>query len=268
MLRLTLFASILGSLLLLFPQPSAPPNYETLDALLWMQTAVEYRAAAEQTYRVAEHALLRGLHDDHWTAALEQSGDFEKLPPAVVLDLDETVLDNSAFAAQAIESGEPYTLQMWNEWMKQERAGLVPGALEFLMFAHVHGVTPIYITNRTCDSSSQTDPTVDMLHKLQIPLDPPAGHLFCATAETGSDKTSRRAAVAGNYRILLLFGDQLGDFLQVPKSFSDLPGREKLFEAHRELWGTRWFQLPNPVYGSWMDPLGSTIPEKLSHLRK
>src|ERR1700740_3044577 len=80
------------------PQPTAPATYENLNAVLWMQTAVEYKASAVQTYWAAQAALLRGLHDPHWTAALEQqNGDFDKLPPAVILDLDETVLDNSPF---------------------------------------------------------------------------------------------------------------------------------------------------------------------------
>lgn len=268
MFRLAIFASILGSLLLLAAQPSAPPNHENLDAILWMQTSAEYRAATEQTYRLAKFSLVHGLEDHHWTAALEQTGDFENLPPAVVLDLDETVLDNSAFMAQLLSAGETISKDKWNEWVKEERAGLVPGAKDFLEFARTNGVTPIYITNRSCDSSNDADPTVSMLRKLRLPLDPPSEHLFCAPAATGSDKTSRRAATAQKFRILLLFGDQLTDFLQVPHDLNDVAGRAKLFEDHRTLWGDRWFQLPNPSYGTWNDILGPTTADKLSHLRK
>lgn len=268
MFRLAISAIILGSLLLLAARPSAPPSYENLDAVLWMQTSAEYRAASEQTYRLAKFALLHGLEDHHWTAALEQNGSFENLPPAVVLDLDETVLDNSALTAQLLSTGEAISKDRWNEWVKEERAGLVPGARDFLEFARTNGVTPIYITNRTCDSSDNADPTVAVLNKLQLPLDPPAEHLFCASAATGSDKRSRRAATAQRFRILLLLGDQLTDFLQVPPELNNVAGRAKLFEDHRTLWGDRWFQLPNPSYGTWNDILGPTIPDKLSHLRR
>ena len=149
-----------------------------------------------------------------------------------------------------------------------ERAGLVPGAMDFLKFAGAHGVTPIYITNRTCDPSKEDDATVEMLRKLgDIPLDPARKRLFCNDGKNG-DKTYRREAASKEFRILLLFGDQLGDFLQIPPDSANVEGREKLFEAHQSQWGERWFQLSNPTYGSWEDALGHTMDEKLKHLRQ
>jgi predicted secreted acid phosphatase len=65
-----------------------------------------------------------------------------------------------------------------------------------------------------------------------------------------------------------LVGDQLPDFLQVPPESANLDGRQKLYEAHEGLWGERWFQLPNPTYGSWEGAVGYTVERKLSHLRK
>jgi acid phosphatase len=233
-----------------------------------MQTAVEYKASTVQTYRLAQTALLQGLRDAHWTAALEQSGDFETLPPAVVLDLDETVLDNSVIEARAVASGEPFSRASWMKWMEERSAGLVPGATDFLQFAHANGVTPIYITNRVCDSSKEDDPTVQVLRKLHVPLDSAVDRLFCAKDSKDNDKTTRRRLVVAKFRILLLFGDQLGDFLRIPADEANLEGREKLFAAHRSLWGERWFQLPNPMYGSWAAAVGYTVPEKLKHLRQ
>lgn len=272
MLRLAAFVLILGSLLCAAAAPTAPQTYESLDAVLWMQTSVEYRAAAVETYAAAKPALLRALADKGWTAATEQTGDYSNLPPAVVLDLDETVLDNSPFEADmlagttdASTAGISDMKGKWEDWMKQERAGLVPGAFDFLVFAQTHGVTPVYITNRTCDSSSATDPTVSMLHKLRLPLDPSSQHLFCADNSTGSDKTSRRAAVALKFRVLLLFGDQLGDFIKDP---GDVAARTQLFDSYRSMWGDRWFQLPNPTYGNWLDILGKTTEQRLTQLRK
>jgi acid phosphatase len=74
--------------------------------------------------------------------------------------------------------------------------------------------------------------------------------------------------VAAKFRILLLFGDQLGDFLTIPPGEANLAGREKLFVAHQSLWGERWFQLPNPMYGSWEGAVGFTVADKLKHLRQ
>jgi len=249
-------------------QPVAAPTYENLNAVLWMQTAVEYKAATVQTYRLAQATLLQGIRDPHWTAALEQSGDFQNLPPAVILDLDETVLDNSVIEARAVASGEPFSRTLWTKWMDERSAGLVPGAMDFLQFAHANGVTPIYITNRVCDSSKEDDPTVQVLRKLHVPLDSAVDRLFCAKDNNDTDKTPRRRLVAAKFRILLLFGDQLGDFLTIPGAEANLEGREKLFAAHQSLWGERWFQLPNPMYGSWQSAVGSTVPGKLKHLRE
>jgi acid phosphatase len=109
---------------------------------------------------------------------------------------------------------------------------------------------------------------VQVLRKLHVPLDSTVDRLFCAKDGKDTDKTPRRRLVAAKFRILLLFGDQLGDFLTIPADEANLEGREKLFAAHQSLWGERWFQLPNPMYGSWQTAVGTTVPEKLNHLRQ
>jgi 5'-nucleotidase (lipoprotein e(P4) family) len=273
MLRPTACTVVLCSLFGLgLAQPTVPITYENLNAVLWMQTSVEYKASAVQTYRLAKAALMQGLGDPHWTAALEQDGEFESLPPAVILDLDETVLDNSVFEGRLTDKGEHYTPDGWASWVNERNAVLVPGAMEFLQFAHANGVAPLYITNRACDPSNDKDSTVEVLHKLHLPLDPIRMRLYCDDGRNG-DKTERRRKCAERYRILLLFGDQLSDFLQIPDKSANLEGREKLFEAHQSLWGERWFQLSNPTYGSWEAAVSSPDPkkameEKLKHLRK
>ncbi len=268
MIRRAHFLTAIASLLLFgCAKPAAPPAYDNLNAVLWMQTAVEYQANTRQTYHVAEAALLRGLKDKHWTAALEQRGEFSKLPPAVILDLDETVLDNSVFQARETASGEAYDPAKWSAWMNEAAAGLVPGAKDFLDFAVTNKVTPLYITNRACDSTKDDDPTVRVLRKLGLPLEKPAERLLCADGNRG-DKTPRRQKCAAQFRIVLMFGDQLGDFLQIAADSADSAGRDKLYEANKAKWGEQWFELPNPTYGSWLDALGSTVPEKLKHLRQ
>jgi 5'-nucleotidase (lipoprotein e(P4) family) len=243
-------------------------TYENLNAVLWIQTSVEYQASAAQTYHSAEAALLRGLNDPHWTAALEQNAHFESLPPAVIVDLDETVLDNSVFRARLVATGQPYTPAAWAKWVREQSAGLVPGAMHFLLFARANGAATLYITNRTCDPTKTDDPTVKLLRGLHLPTEQISDRLFCSRDDNDADKSARRAECAAKYRILLLLGDQLGDFLQIPSESADLNGRQRLYEAHERLWGERWFQLPNPTYGSWEGAVGSTVEQKLLHLRK
>jgi 5'-nucleotidase (lipoprotein e(P4) family) len=267
-MRIAGSVAVLGLVVGLTAAPIKEPSYENLNAVLWVQTSVEYRASATQAYHLAEHAIVRGLRNRHWTAALEQSGEFESLPPAVILDLDETVLDNSVFNARLVASGGHYSDQAWTKWVDEHKAGLVPGAMDFLQFAHANGVIPIYITNRICDVSREDDPTAKVLRALGAPLEKVQEQLLCAQSDKESDKTSRREKCAAKYRILVLIGDQLGDFLRIPPEMASLEGRERLFESHRTLWGARWFQLPNPMYGSWEGAIGYDIEKKLSTLRQ
>ena len=238
-------------------------TYESLSAVLWTQTAVERSALTRQTYRSAEQALRRALEDPHWTAALEQTSGFDKLAPAVILDLDETVLDNSALRARLTLDGKSYSGEVWAKWVAAGQAAAVPGAVEFLKFAQMEGVAAFYITNRVCDAASVSDPTVAVLRNLSIPFQ--EGRLLCKAKETDSpDKSARRTKVAAAYRVLLLIGDDFNDFLTAP---SDRAAREYLLKVHERFFGDRWFLLPNPMYGSWEGAAGYELPAKLDALR-
>src|ERR1044071_4522525 len=75
-----------------------PPPHDLLNATLWMQRSVEYRGHTLGAFALARIRLDEALADRNWTAApAEQSGAYQDLPPAIVVDLDETVLDNSAY---------------------------------------------------------------------------------------------------------------------------------------------------------------------------
>lgn len=226
-----------------------------------MQTAPEYRAAALQTYRAAEASLLRALQDPNWTAAPEQTPPYRELPPAIIADLDETVLDNSVFQGRLTAEGRVYTDEAWSHWVAEQRAGLVPGAREFLMFAAANGVVTFYVTNRVCLSEKNEDPTVTLLRAHLLPFH--RSRLLCKT--TGSDKSARREQVARTHRVLLLIGDDLNDFLTLPM---DMEARRKASEAYLRYWGERWFLLPNPAYGSWERSTGLSLPQKYKALRQ
>lgn len=238
---------------------------ENLTAVLWTQSSAEFRASAYQTYRAAEASLLRALADPNWTAALEQMPEAAaKLPPAVILDLDETVLDNSASQGRLIHERKYFSEPEWARWVAERRAELLPGALDFLKVAHANSVAIYYITNRVCDPQKSDDPTVENLRRLAVPLAP--HRLLCKT-DTG-DKSPRRAKVANAYRVLLLIGDDFNDFVSIPGPAANPAGRAVLADAHRRYWGERWFMLPNPMYGSWERVFGTEIGRKMEALRK
>ena len=260
-------AALMAAALLGAQPPQTHAQHENLNALLWIQTSAEYAAAASQTYHMARRSLARALQDKNWTAALEQKGGYKKLPPAVVLDLDETVLDNSSFVVRRMEEFRLYSENSWSKWMAELSAGLVPGSREFLEHAVERGVTPIFITNRTCQPTDGDDPTVVQLRKLGIPLSHPQSQLRCRAPSTPSDKGPRRAEIARTHRILLLIGDDFHDFVSVPKDQATPEGRMSLYAKYARNFGDRWFMVPNPLYGSWEAAAGSSLENKLEHLR-
>ena len=212
------------------------PGHTLLNAALWTQHAAEYRALALQTYANARMALDREL-------AASSGG----LPPAVILDLDETTLDNTPFEARVIRAGMTYDSAMWKKWTAEGAAPAVPGALEFLRYAQSRGVRPFYVTNRDLDEEPGTRRN---LETLGFPLDPNLDTLLQrGENDWKSDKTARREHVAKSHRVLLLIGDDLNDFVNArDKSQAE---RDELLARTAGEWGTRWFMLPNPMYGSW-----------------
>ena len=244
--------------------PGAVPH-ENLNAVAWMQTSAEYHASVLGAFRSAESALLKALADQNWTAAVEQSPGYREKPPAVILDLDETVLDNSAFQARLTANGETFSDVAWTAWVNEQAAGLLPGALRFLTLAHAHGVMPFYITNRVCDAKNPQDPTLLLLVRHALPM---TGDVLCKeSASASSDKAPRRRRVAMSHRILLILGDDFNDFVTVSKQQSTMEGRRTLVEAYSSYWGERWFVIPNPSYGSWERATGYTVDQKRKSLR-
>jgi 5'-nucleotidase (lipoprotein e(P4) family) len=223
-------------------------EHPTLFATLWIQTSAEYRAAALQAYDEASEALPIALADSGWTAAVEQEGDdFSALPPAVVLDVDETVLDNSPQQARTILAGGSFDPEAWGAWVNEARAPAVPGAREFLALADSLGVAVFYVTNR---DQPLEEATRRNLEAEGLPLDPEDDRVLARGEREGwgSDKTSRREAIAERYRIVLLVGDDFNDFVSARLPRAE---RDRLVERYSDRWGDRWIMLPNPVYGSW-----------------
>lgn len=220
---------------------------ENLHAILWQQTAVEYRGLARQAYRLATHRLDAALADPAWTAATEQQGDLAGRPPAVILDVDETVLDNVAYGARLILRHQEYSDDTWAAWVNEAKAPPIPGAVEFTKYAAGKGVKVFYVTNRRTPLEEATRRN---LAQAGFPLDAAVDTVLTRGERgwTASDKTLRRQEVANTHRVLLLVGDDMGDFLPAQGSLAERAALEQKYERH---WGDRWIVLPNPSYGSW-----------------
>lgn len=247
-----------GCVSVIAPPPAATgpaaqdSSAELLNATLWMQTSAEYQALSLQSFDNAGRLLDAALADPTWTAAVEQTGDFSKLPPAVILDIDETVLDNSAFEARMLLRNLLYDEATWNRWVEEASAPAIPGAVEFTKLAAAKGVTVFYVTNRNAKVEA---PTRRNLEAVGFPL---SGNVDTVLPpgerpDWTSDKGTRRRFVAERYRILMLFGDDLGDFASNVRT--SLAERNAIVTSHRADWGTRWFVLANPAYGSWEQSL-------------
>ena len=255
-------------IVLLLGACQSPPSSDSLiHATLYTNTSAEYEAATLGVYRSAEIQLPTYLLNRLHTASLEQNGDFAELPPAIVLDVDETVLDNSPFEVRLIEDGTSYP-SGWNEWCNEAAARPIPGALEFTNFAADQGVTVFYVTNR---KEVLKAGTYKNLVDRGFPMRPGVDTLLMrgGQPEWGSDKTSRRAMIAKDYRILMLFGDNAGDFVALDAAKGLAEARRASLMEHADRWGQSWFMLPNPMYGYWDESaIGGDYSQKASELRR
>jgi len=240
------------------PQASAPaavatPADDNLNATVWTQAAIEHDLIYLQTYRDARQHLLAALKDKRWDALPKNDrvAPVKGLKPAVVLDIDETLLDNSPYQARLIKSGGEFNEADWAAWCKEEKARALPGAVEFTQFAARHGIAVIYVSNRAKDLDQVT---LVNLRKVGLPVSGPDAFLGLGTfvkgcEQIGTEKGCRRQLISRHYRVLMQFGDQIGDFVDVPAN--TLRGRASAMAPYLSWIGTRWFVLPNPTYGSW-----------------
>jgi acid phosphatase len=227
----------------------APPPHDLLNAVLWTQRSVEFKATALTAFALARIRLDQALADPSWTAApQEQAGAYQSLPPAVIVDVDETILDNSAYQAWMALKDTTFDPATWNAYVKTVTSLPIPGALEFTRYADARGVTVFYVSNRTAEEEAATRKN---LEKLGFPLSDTVDTMLMARKrpDWGSAKGTRRAHVARSHRVLLNVGDNFGDFVD------DFRGSEaerlRVFEQHRDRWGREWIMIANPTYGSF-----------------
>jgi acid phosphatase len=225
------------------------PPHDLLNAVLWMQRSVEYKANATGAFALARLRLDQALADKDWTAApAEQTGAYQALPPAVVLDIDETLLDNSAYQAWLLAANQTFDPKTWTKFVSAEISTAIPGALEFTQYADAKGVKVFYVSNRTAE---EEEPTRRTMARLGFPMGGNVDTFLMARErpDWSSAKGTRRAFVAKDYRVLLNVGDNFGDFVDAYRGSE--AERLKVYEGHRARWGREWIMIANPSYGSF-----------------
>ena len=193
----------------------------------WVRQSTEHKTLCEQLFRQATVTILRTVKTEKSTGNL-----------AVVVDLDETVLDNSLYQVERWKAGLSFTQDSWSDWVNRKEAGLIPGAKGFLSAVRKKGVRVVFLSNRMNDN---LEPTRGNLRLLGV-LD--SKDLFLLRLDKDDLKEVRRKEVTdgtgrmkkvGPLQVVGYVGDQMGDFPRV---------RTKDF-------GKTNFLLPNPMYGKW-----------------
>lgn len=208
--------------------------------LLWMRTSAEYRALAYQGYNVALNLVKMAVTDPS----------HQRKPLAIVLDADETVVDNTKLMGESIANGNGrFDAPWWRQAVHQGKSQAMPGAVEFLNEVHKQGVEIFYVSNRYAPVNY--DVTVQNFKELGFPsVDKEHVLLF----EKDSDKQPRFDAITKKYGIILFMGDNAGDF-PIGTKGKTLAERNAIIDEHKEDFGTTFVVFPNPAYGSWVSAL-------------
>jgi len=235
----------------------SPPPDDSLNATVWYQTSVERDLVYRAIYRAAGARLDAALADMTWDALPKEDRDNDPraLPPAIIVDVDETVLDNSPTQVRQILDHSGFNARDWGKWVDQRAAKPLPGAAEFLRDATAKGVTVFYISNRDADHA---EATFDNLRSTGFPINDSkqflgAGMTVAGCDQKGNSKSCRRRLVGRSHRVLMQFGDQVGDFVSIADNTRD--GRRVAIAPYLDWIGERWWALPNPLYGSWESAL-------------
>ena len=216
------------------PVATATPSATDPDSIRWVRDAAEYRAAVVQTYRVAT------MHVEA-EARTRTAGTW-----AVVLDADETIISNVTYQQERARLGLPYSTESWAAWVRRREATPLPGAAAFLTRVRALGGRIAVVTNRL---QSECDDTAAVFARHQLIYDA----MLCRQNGTPSDKNPRFRAVAAGQtpagasalEVVAFVGDNILDFPDLSQSVKERG------EAGLAAFGSRFFMLPNPMYGSW-----------------
>ena len=204
-------------------------------AVLWQQSSGEQRALCYQAFALARMLLDRDLRNHRI-----------RMHRAIIVDLDETILDNSRYEAMLVNQKKNYP-DGWSEWINRAEASAIPGSVEFLKYASARGVHVFYVTNR---KQIEKEGTSRNLKALGFPEVNDQTLLVRSDPKTDS-KEQRRQAINSKYHVVLLMGDDLNDFAQVFENSKTVASRIDATERNKPQFGTHFIVLPNPMYGDW-----------------
>lgn len=274
-------ALVLIAFLALTVSAQQNPNEKALQTVLWVQHSAEYRALCLQAYGGATRNLelaiaLNGGRPVLRDRVMGADGRpvWVERPMAVIMDLDETVIDNSGYQAYLYLNGVSFKPDTWSAWLDYQACEpraqhAIPGAVDFIRYAESRGVKVFYVSNRP---ASGRDATADLLEELGVSR-PDDGRLLLVDKDADARAASvwgdverltksqgykerRRIQVQLENHVVAYFGDDLGDFVTYVKTGSDdEAGRLAEVAGNKERWGAQWFILPNPSYGSWLEVL-------------
>ncbi len=246
MMRKISIALVLLTASLTFSSCSVPNNKEQADksheynilmAAFYNYYAAEYKALACQAFNIGKERLQKIRENDPENRQL-----------AVVVDIDETILNNTPYEARMMLENKGYSPETWTEWCNLAAAEPVPCALEFLQHADSLGFHIFYITNRK--KKFVEEGTIANVQKMGFPQATKEHFLL---REGDRSKVARRQKVSENYEIVLLAGDNLGDLYDDAENFSE---REQLMFSHKDDFGKKFLVLPNAMYGTWVSSIG------------
>lgn len=237
------------------PLPHATPpsvdhaaslSHHGYDAVLWQSASAEAYRLQQQGFELARLRLAENMKIA------------DKRPPAVIVDIDETVLDNTPYQVNASADGRVFDQASWKEWTDRSKAAAIPGAVEFLTYAHGLGCHIYYITNRDIREKATTLRNLDSLKF------PNADEQHLLLMDGTSDKTERRARVANDNQVVLLVGDQLRDFDERFKDRTVRDGKNTV-DAMADSLSRYFILLPNPMYGTYRDAVQGKGTDEEKH---
>ena len=201
-------------------------NIKLPNDIRWVVESKEYDILCEQIYNTAWGKLSRLLKNSDSNSC-------------IVMDLDETVLDNSKYQIDLTKKGESYNPDSWSEWVNLKEAELVPGAKNFIDNVNKTNVRIVFLSNRMDKNKL---PTINNMERLSI-VD--SDDIFLLRLNKEDKKHVRRSEIIngdgrfseiGPLKVLAYFGDAKHDFPENDDNFT---------------FGQNMFMFPNPMYGKW-----------------
>jgi 5'-nucleotidase (lipoprotein e(P4) family) len=215
--------------------PRAPERLvdQNTQGVIWMQNAAEYEALLYQAFNAAK-------------LSVDQAKETQTEPWAVVVDLDETMLDNSPYAAWQLLNGKPYEPATWIEWCKAGETTALPGAVDFAQHVIAQGGALFYISNRQNETYEATFKNLRQIGFPQVNQTT----LLLRTDTSNKEVRFKKVTDAG-YDIVLMLGDNLNDFPEINTYRQGNAERSAAVETNQSAFGTRFIVFPNPSYGDW-----------------